>query len=109
MPPKRSPQAFPPLPPPLAVTFVLLGGLQPIAADIIIDGYTNATNDRFTNDGTFIMSGFDLSGVGQASTGRWATAISRNVIISANHLSPSGTISFFPGNDASATPVTRTI
>ena len=82
---------------------------QCVSADIIIDGYTDAQNDRFSNDGSFIMSGFDLSGIGQTSGGIWGTAISRNVIISAAHRAPSGTINFYPGNDPTATPVTRTI
>jgi hypothetical protein len=78
-------------------------------ADISIDNYSNASNDRFTNDPSFILDGFDLSGIGQDATGRWATAISRNVVISASHLAPNGAISFYPGNDATATPVIRNV
>lgn len=84
-------------------------------ADILINGYTHATNDRFTNSASFIAGAFDLSGVGQTDggtsgvAGRWATAISRNVIISANHYRPpiNGSIYFYGGNDPGATPVTR--
>lgn len=85
------------------------------SADIIIQGYTDATNDRFSNNAAFVAAAYNLSGVGQnasggAPTGRWATAISRNVIISANHLDAgAGNIAFFPGNDPSASPVLRTV
>ncbi len=82
-----------------------------LQADISIDGYTDATNDRFTNSTEFVMAGFDLSGVGQVSSGRWATAISRNVVISAEHFSPgtSDTVTFFAGNDPTQAPVRRQI
>jgi hypothetical protein len=96
----------------------LLAALGPsAAADMVINGYSHATNDRFTNSASFIAGAFNLSGVGQTdggtsgSAGRWATAISRNVIISANHYRPplNGSIYFYPGNDAGATPVTRQV
>lgn len=79
------------------------------SADLIVDSYTANHNDRFTGHGDFIMVGFDLSGVAQDSNGRWATAISNNVILSAFHYAPSGTLTFFPGNDSSATAITRDI
>ena len=78
-------------------------------ADIIIDGYTDATNDRFSNSRSFILDGFDLSGIGQAANGQWATAISRQVIVTAEHARPSGTVYFYPGNDPTVAPVKRTI
>jgi hypothetical protein len=78
-------------------------------ADIIVDAYSHATNDRFSNDPNFIASAFDLSGVGQAGDGRWATAISNNVVISAGHFAPSGPLYFYPGNNPSAVPVTRQV
>lgn len=95
----------------LAVSGLLVGliGVTPSRADIIIDGYTAQTNDRFTNHASFIAADFNLSGVGQASNGRWATAISRNVIISANHFRPTGTITFFETNDPNGNFVTRTV
>jgi hypothetical protein len=80
-----------------------------LTADIAIDSYTANTNDRFTNHSTFIASGFNLSGIGQTESGRWATAISRNVIVSANHFEPSGAIRFYSDNNPSTAPVTRTI
>jgi hypothetical protein len=78
-------------------------------ADIIVDAYTHATNDRFSNNPNFIASAFNLSGIGQSAGGFWATAISNNVVISASHLFPSGTVYFYPGNDPSVAPVTRQI
>lgn len=79
------------------------------SAALVITGYTDATNDRFSNAPAFIASGFDLSGIGQAGTGRWGTAISRNVVLTAAHFRPTGQIFFQPGNDPSAAPVVRTI
>ena len=89
----------------IAVAFISV----PCSADILINGYSHKTNDRFTNDSSFILNGFDLSGVGRTEAGRWATAISPNVVISAYHYRPSGDVLFYSGNDATATPVTRTI
>lgn len=80
-----------------------------LTADIAIDSYTANTNDRFTNHSTFIASGFNLSGIGQTESGRWATAISRNVIVSANHFEPSGVVRFYSDNNPNTLPVTRTI
>ena len=79
-------------------------------ADIIISNYTDVTNDRFSNDGAFFLSTFDLSGVGQTvGGGRWATAISRNVVIGAFHSTPGGVVEFYPDNDPSSTPVQRNL
>jgi PEP-CTERM motif len=77
--------------------------------DIVIDNYSDATNDRFTNNPNFIAAQFNLSGVGQNGGGIWATAISRNVVISASHSNPNGTFHFFPGNDPGAQAVSRTL
>ncbi len=85
--------------------------------DIVIDGYTDALHDRFTNSVSFILNHQDLSGIGQTdggtsgTAGNWATAISRNVVITAHHYRPSAneTIYFYPSNDPSATPVQRHI
>ncbi|MFN3190788.1 MAG: PEP-CTERM sorting domain-containing protein [Aureliella sp.] len=92
-----------------AICFLSVLPVSTAQAAIFIDGYTAATNDRFTNDAAFIMAGFDVSGVGQNGIGRWATAISRNVVVSAVHFPPSGTVSFYEGNDSSTTPVKRQI
>ena len=90
----------------LTSLFLTASGLQ---ASIIIDAYTDPTNDRFSNSSFFELDSFDLSGIGQDGSGKWATAISRNVVISAAHFASSGTIYFYPGNDATEAPVTRTV
>lgn len=91
------------------LAFCLACSIDSARADIQIDGYTDATNDRFSNDPSFIVAGLNLSGVGQTETREWATAISRNVVISAAHLAPVGKVYFFPGNDPTTTPVIRNI
>lgn len=80
-------------------------------ADIHIDGYTNATNDRFTSSGSFILNRYSLSGVGQSETGSWGTLVSPNVIISAAHAAPQegSMMTFYLNNDASAEPVVRKV
>jgi len=80
-----------------------------VVADIIIpiDNYSSETNDRFQDSDVpdaFFLS-YDLSGVGQSDSGRWATLIGPNTIVSANHLRPSGAISFYPDNLSSSTPI----
>ncbi len=88
---------------------MVLAVARPGQAAIIIDDYSHSTNDRFTNSANFIAAGFNLSGIGMNSQGRWVTAISRNVVISAWHSQPTGTVSFYPGNDPSAATVSRNI
>jgi hypothetical protein len=73
--------------------------------DIIIANYSAATNDRFTNNAAFVGNPFNFSGVGQTSSGLWATAISRNVVLSANHAAPSGNIFFYADNNPASVPV----
>ncbi|MEM9944347.1 MAG: hypothetical protein AAF939_22530, partial [Planctomycetota bacterium] len=85
--------------------------------DASIVGYTNETNNRFTNSASFILNGFDLSGVGKepdvtglpGESSRWATAISRNVVIAAFHAMPDGPLHFHPDNDPTSTPVVRNV
>ncbi|QDV27602.1 PEP-CTERM sorting domain-containing protein [Aureliella helgolandensis] len=86
-------------------------------AAITIAGYTDATNDRFTNSDSFIGESLDFSGVGMSmptatdTRSYWATAISPNVVITANHFhAPNGSsVVFYANNDPSSTPITRTI
>ncbi len=80
-----------------------------VAESAIIAGYSDATNDRFTNSPQFIASSYNLSGVGKSSGGQWATLVSRNTVVSAYHAQPSGNIFFYADNDPSSTPVTRQI
>lgn len=88
---------------------LVVGFCKPISAAIIIQNYSDAANNRFTNDPQFIAAAFNLSGVGQSGAGQWGTLISSNVIVSANHFAPSGNIVFYPGNDPNSTPVVRLI
>jgi len=78
-------------------------------AQIDIDGFTDATNDRFTNSSSFVGAGLDFSGVVRSQG--WATLISDNVVITASHLpvSPNRVLRFFPGNDPNATPILRNV
>ena len=99
----------------LAATFA--AGLylhdQPVSADTVIDDFTDARNDRFTNDPSFVFpSEFSLSGVGRATnSGRWATLIGDNAFLTAAHFAPTtgSTIAFYPGNDPTATPFTANV
>ncbi len=79
-------------------------------ADMIIDGFTNATNDRFTNDASFIAGAYNLSAIGKSGN-RWGTLISSNVIISANHFHPTvgSSITFYATNDPGGATASRTI
>ncbi len=78
---------------------------------IIIAGFTSATNDRFADDGSFIGSVFDWSGVGLTSGGQWGTLVSNNVFLSANHLHPSlnSSLTFYSSNDSSGASQSRTV
>jgi len=78
---------------------------------LIISGYTVATNDRFANQADFIANSFDLSGVAISSDGRWATLLSPNIFITANHFAPQvgQTITFYKTNDPNGESVTRTV
>ena len=96
-----------------------------LQASINIANFTAATNDRFANDSSLIttVAGFDLSGVGRTLTGApwsgtpqskggfWGTLIDENIFVSAEHYHASnGTLlHFYPDNDPSTTPITRTI
>lgn len=90
---------------------------SPLVA-IEIQGHSATENDRFANDAaSFIGTGYNWSGIGRATTGdaskggHWATMISPNVFLSANHYHPvSGTsLYFYPDNDPSPSPIVRTI
>lgn len=94
----------------LTVLALTLGGVV-ARADMIIDGFTDAVNDRFTNDPGFIAASYDLSGIGKTSDRRWATLVSDNVFISANHWHPTVgmTLTFYATNDPSGGSITRTV
>ncbi len=97
---------------PKSLTVPLALGLSGFAqAAISIQNFSPATNDRFADDASFVAAAYDWSGVGRAANGTWATMIAPNVFLSAAHSRPSNgaTLTFFPGNDPGATPVTGTV
>jgi len=77
------------------------------SADMTIDGFTDETNDRFTNSASFIGNGLDFSGVGRRASG-WGTLLSPNVLIGAAHFIGNGEYHFYEDNDPNSTPVIRT-
>ena len=81
----------------------------PSLSAVQIAGFDTFVNDRFTNDSSFVANQFDLSGVGL--NGRWATMISENVYITAEHFSPviGSSMTFYSGNDPAGISVTRQI
>lgn len=87
--------------------FVLISSSS-LASAISVANYSDATNDRFTNDASFIGAAYDFSGVGRSTaTGdtRWATLIGDNYFISANHYHPAvGTSIQFTKGNAPADP-----
>lgn len=87
------------------------GAFLPTVSALTISGFVTEKNDRFANDGTFILNAFDLSGIGRSSDDRWGTLISNNVFISANHLHPtvSSTLTFHATDDSSGASITRTV
>jgi len=85
------------------------------SADILIQGFTVNRNDRFANNPQFVLNGRNLSGVGLTNGGGfngygiWATLISPNVVISANHNIPSSPIFFYPNNNPGSTPFSYSV
>lgn len=92
----------------LLIGAFLLASASPLSA-IQIANFDTLTNDRFANDGNFVADQFDLSGV--ALNGRWATMISENVYITAEHFAPTAgsSMTFYASNDPNGTSVTRGI
>jgi hypothetical protein len=90
------------------IGLVLVASLTPLSA-IQIANFDTLTNDRFANNVSFDANQFDLSGV--AHNGRWATMISENVYITAQHYSPSvgSQMTFYASNDPNGINVTRGI
>jgi hypothetical protein len=97
------------------VIILLVTCISPLAA-IQIANFDTLTNDRFANDDSFIANQFDLSGVGHNGTSDplkpgWATMISQNVYITADHFEPDlgSSMTFYASNDPNGTSVTREI
>lgn len=79
-------------------------------AIMVIDGFSSNQHDRFANNASFVGGTSDFSGVGRTSN-FWATMISPQVFLSADHFHPAinSTVAFYATNDPSSTPVTRTV
>ena len=63
------------------------------SADLLVrgdpDNNSNPLYDRFVNSSQFIGAGLDFSGVGQDTSGHWATMISSHFFVTAGHYHPS--------------------
>jgi len=90
-----------------AASLLLVTGL---CADTIIDDFTNAENDRFSNDPSFILDGRNLAGIGKNNK-RWGTLVADNVILSAFHFHPpvGEPITFYATNDPAGPTESRVI
>lgn len=63
----------------------MLGGLS---AALQVASYDADVNERLNGSANFIGAGYDWSGVGQTSDGRWVTMISDEYFISVGHYHP---------------------
>ena len=90
---------------------LVLASALPASGALLIAGSSPATNDRFANNPSFVAAAYDWSGVGRAASGAWATLLTPNVFLSATHYRPAigSTVTFYPGNDPSATALGRTV
>jgi hypothetical protein len=68
-------------------------------------------NDRFLGSNSFIGLPYNWSGVGLSSGGAWATMISSNYFLSANHdhPAPGSTVTFYTGNSLGGPSFTYTV
>jgi hypothetical protein len=89
----------------------LFFGFLSAHAALLVDGFSAAINDRFTNDPSFIAAQLDLSGLARSSSNRWGTLISPNLALSAHHFYPANgsTLSFFSTNDPSGPTEVREV
>jgi hypothetical protein len=97
---------------PRTALLLLAGSTFPLVSQALtISGYSAAVNDRFEDDPSFIFADFDVTGVARSNDGKWATLVSDNVFLSANHLHPGigSTVTFFTSNDPAGTSVARTV
>ena len=82
----------------------------PARADMLIRDYQSQRHDRFYSgtDKAFLGELYDWSGVGSAGS-QWVTMISPSYFLSAAHYAPSGTVTFYEGNDLSGASHSYTI
>ncbi len=81
-----------------------------VHADMTIRDYDAKRHDRFYsgNDKAFVGESYDWSGVGNASN-RWVTMVSPTYFLSASHLKPTGSVTFYEENSKSTGGHTYTI
>ena len=92
-------------------------GVASCPADLILENYAAQRNDRYYQgvDRAFIGDAYNFSGVGKTgnplidNNTSWATLISPHFAVSANHDPAGGTVTFYPGNDPLATPITAVV
>lgn len=96
----------------LLFALALLAPVSVAAADMIIRNYDPARNDRFYvgADKAFIGSGYNWSGIGRTSDGRWATLISPDFFVTVWHWYPlvGSTVTFYSDNTTN-NPITATV
>lgn len=71
-----------------------------------VSGYDPDLHERLNDSANFIGNGFDWSGVGQTSDGRWVTMISDQYFVTAAHYHPelgAPTLRFYHDNDLGGT------
>ncbi|MCY2932503.1 MAG: hypothetical protein NTV86_24020, partial [Planctomycetota bacterium] len=97
----------------LACLACLAGTAGPARGDMLIRGFQPILHQRFyapVSASEFIGKGFDLSGIGQAATGQWATLISPDLFLTSQHYATpiGGAVTFYTDNTLNH-PVTRTV
>ncbi len=97
---------------PALLPVFLLAAASPLPAAMSIFGYDANVHDRFDST-SFLGASYDLSGIGRSddSKGRWATMISSEYFVSADHFHPTvgSTLTFHEDNDSAGPVVTRTV
>ena len=91
----------------LTLGVFFLVGLESVSAQLLINNFSDTTNNRFVDDPSFIGADYDFSGVARTTdNGRWGTLISPNAVLTAQHSRPSlgSTFEFYPDNDPNSTP-----
>lgn len=95
----------------LSTLALLVMGFHSGEGKIDIDGYNASQHWRFANDAAFIAGAHNLSGVARSSSNKWATLISPNAFLSADHWHPGKgkTITFYESNDPLGNFEVRTV
>ncbi|MCY2927824.1 MAG: hypothetical protein NT031_20780, partial [Planctomycetota bacterium] len=97
----------------MAALACLGGAAGGARGDMMIQGFDPALHERFyqpASESLFIGRQFDLSGIGQATSGQWATLISPDLFLTCQHdpTPVGGQVTFYTDNTR-AHPVVRTV